>query len=196
MASGKDSCDTADKAVGLLGLLLILGGSAAVPAAGASPTYVCHLRVSPHPGHDLISYAVVAGTQGASEAAAAEVLWSHVQPGCCHHLHTCKLRAADGAGAGHADSHARCAGAAVLGSLGTSSHEMDYSSQSVLDCSVCSGDVDACFYSYLGYYSYKWGEDVSVQWCEALQFLNVPLVICVIAWRGLKARFGLFQLAS
>lgn len=40
------------------------------------------------------------------------------------------------------------------------------------------------------------GGDVSVQWCKALQFLNVPLVICVIAWRGLKARSELLQSAS
>lgn len=33
------------------------------------------------------------------------------------------------------------------------------------------------------------GRDVSVQWCEALQLLNVPLMICVTSSRCLKTHF-------
>lgn len=37
------------------------------------------------------------------------------------------------------------------------------------------------------------GRDVSVQRCEALQLLNMPLMICVTSCRCLKTHFELFQ---
>lgn len=46
------------------------------------------------------------GAPGVPAAAAPQVLWRHVQPRRGHHLHPRVVRAARGAGAGHADGHA------------------------------------------------------------------------------------------
>lgn len=53
----------------------------------------------------LSTQLLLPGTPSVTAAAAPQVLWCHVQPGCGHHLHTGILRAACGIGTRHADRH-------------------------------------------------------------------------------------------